>query len=297
MKEFFGINLTADPKNGVCDGFIQASRTISEELEERMTKASEDAIGIAEDQAFPALHIPLALRVLSVLSGFGVLVMLALIVNKVIAAYGSTDTEIGPAEIYAAAKWFVFGAIILLVLWIVLRVVIHVKKKRIKDPARQEESMDLIDELDSLAKNELGVPSDAKKIDTLYYSYVGDNGENRIAKYAFVKYFTYNNSYFIENGRLCIADNTTRYEIPLSALRSLRIVPENGKMSSWTKDEKPNADKYKDSVTKKTDALGRVTLKSVCILTLEIEGEEYCIRTPAYEAPVIEKLTGLTAEA
>ena len=295
MKEFFGTK-ASDKKTlayVMHDGAELASKTISEELEAKLKKASDEAMELAQDQAIPVLSVPLGLRVLCGLLGFGTLVAICLAVNKVISAYGATDTAVGLKEIFNAGQWYVIAAAALFIGWIAAKIAVHFKKKEIKDPARQEKSNDRIEALNNEALKELGVPFDAASIDTLHYQYSDSSGENIVKKDLFTKYWNISNKFFVENGDLCIADNTARYDIPLDSMKSLKLVPESGNISSWQKKDDPESEPYRDHVSAKADSLGRIGLKKMCLLTFESNGEEYVIRFPGYEAKTVARLTGL----
>ena len=68
-------------------------------------------------------------------------------------------------------------------------------------------------------------------------------------------------------------------------------------MSVWTKPDAPSSERYSGIVAAKPDSLGRIKLLSCLIMEFTLNGEEFSLRFPAYEAPVIEQLTGVSTSS
>ena len=293
MKEFFGIDLTYDKRNIIEDGADYAAKTISKQLEKQLADASEEAISATVDQSYPMSKVPFILRVASWLCGIGMITMLTLGMKSAATAYGDSETAITVSQLLSAAKWHILGAVVLFIAWIITLVCIAKKRKEIKSPDRIERTDRKIEELNKLAEEELSVPADALNIDVLSYMYTSNNGENKIKNSIFYKYLNTRHRIFTDDDKLCIVGNASRYEIPLDSIKKLRTVSDTGLLSIWTKPEPPTAAPYAGVVAKKADGLGRIKLYSCCVMEFVLDQEEFSMRFPAYEAPVLEQLTGL----
>lgn len=98
---------------------------------------------------------------------------------------------------------------------------------------------------------------------------------------------------FTENGCFCISDGAVRFDIPLGDIQGIDIISQRFYMDGWAKEQDINDDIFKDFVYERTDNLGRIWLRSICVMRFKLQGEEFNFRFPTYELKTIESLTGL----
>ena len=97
-----------------------------------------------------------------------------------------------------------------------------------------------------------------------------------------------------QDGDLCFSSEYSVYAFPKSAFKELRYVEQEFTTpeGSWNKPTPPNAEEYVNSGL--TLMRGYIAHSGYISMTLELEGEAYELRAPAYEAMAFAKLTGLT---
>ncbi len=154
----------------------------------------------------------------------------------------------------------------------------YIRNKRIeKDPEVKE----LVNRNDTITKNalyELGIPSDAKKIDVLInLTKTTKNNEEKDANN-----FVYNIEVylFLEKNNLCLA---TTHEVMSFPKDSFIDIIKNNKtrfLMNWNKDDAYNSEHYKEFV-KKTN-YGLKIKNSYCV-RFNYNNEELCFLIPDYD--------------
>lgn len=141
---------------------------------------------------------------------------------------------------------------------------------------------------------ELQVPEDAKKVDVVQLTYRWKNGTVKISTTGSetTPYTNVSLRVFRREDVLCLADLENRYELPISAMRRLKMVKKPLVIQGWNKEEKLNDPFYKPYKLT-MDSYERVHTKSYGLLELNHDGVDWALWLPPYELNYISALTGL----
>ncbi len=152
-----------------------------------------------------------------------------------------------------------------------------------------------MDELVASIYRDFGVPEGAPEVEILSFSYKMKDGEMKVTSRAtaMTPYINYNHRMFINDNNLVVADRESKYEIPLSMIRALKIEKTRVSVPMWYKDEDIDSEKYKEY--KLTENDGLVYMKYRLKLEFYANGEEWVMFLPYYEKATVEMLTRMTA--
>lgn len=287
MKPFLGIDLTTNKKNETPNG--------AEFLVAEPSAALADALEHTTDKTAQTINragLPKALWITQLACGaVGAVIALGIIKSLV----GEDAVTISQA--YGNAPWlFWFSGACLLACGILTLM----GRKKSKDVLETEEFDRAVANLEaacSAVGEELGIPSDADMIDLLSFCYKDKDGEVKVVEKTMqiAQYNTAIFSAFTDADTLYLANMEGKYAFPLSSLVSLRIVKKHITMDEWNKDECYDEGIYKPYKLVE-DNYDRIHCKSCGILEIDRAGEVWGIYVPPYEVPVLERLTGLTAQ-
>ncbi|MCR5809119.1 MAG: hypothetical protein K6G56_06105 [Clostridiales bacterium] len=283
MKELYGIDVTTVKNNDDFDSVSYETKKISEEKREEIDSAVIDAYA-ADEKA----ELPLALRIARWICAALVLVTVAGIIRNI--------GDLSLSQMFKNAPWLFVSALITGLAWIVLTVLAQRKKKEFESSGELEKVSEDVNGVMEESRRMLSIPDGAVNIDAFTYKYKSKEGENKIIETLMGHYMTVSNYVFVENGCFCIADAYSRFDIRFSDLKSIDIVNKRMYMSEWIKEEPFTDEAYKDFVYPKEDNLGRIWLRSYCVLRFTLQGDEFAFRFPTYELATIQSLTGLRAE-
>lgn len=281
MKPFYGIDRTTLKKNTFHEGDCFIAATVSDMTRQSYVRALQSAAKELE-----ATKLNPVLRGLKTVCSWITLIVFI----GTIRALGNVTI----AEAFENAPfifWLMGGCGIV---WLVLTILTNRKAKAVM--AGEDFSMStrrLESEIDRVFR-ELQVPEDAKEVDVVQLTYRWKNGTVKISTTGSetTPYTNVSLRVFRREDVLCLADLENRYELPISAMRRLKMVKKPLVIQGWNKEEKLNDPFYKPYKLT-TDNYERVHTKSYGLLELNHDGVDWAVWLPPYELNYISALTGL----
>ena len=281
MKPFYGIDRTTLKKNIFHEGDCFIAATVSD-----MTRQSYERALQSAAKELEATKLNPVLRglktVCSWITLFGFLSTIRALRNVTI------------AEAFENAPfifWLMGGCGMV---WLVLTYLTNRKAKAVM--AGEDFNMStrrLESEIDRVFR-ELQVPEDAKEVDVVQLTYRWKNGTVKISTTGSetTPYTNVSLRVFRREDVLCLADLENRYELPIAAMRRLKMVKKPLVIQGWNKEEKLNDPFYKPYKLT-MDNYERVHTKSYGLLELNHDGVDWALWLPPYELNYISALTGL----
>ena len=98
------------------------------------------------------------------------------------------------------------------------------------------------------------------------------NGVNKIPEQMYGHFLQMGVYVFGENGCFCISDGMFRFDIPLREITEIDVINKKFFMHGWEKDLDISNEFYRDFVYERTDNMGRIWLKSVCVMHFKLQG-------------------------
>ena len=281
MKPFYGIDRTTLKKNIFHEGDCFIAATVSDMTRQSYERALQSAAKELEATKLNPLLRGLK-TVCSWITLFGFLSTIRALRNVTI------------AEAFENAPfifWLMGGCGIV---WLVLTILTNRKAKNVM--AGEDFNMStrrLEGEIDRVFR-ELQVPDDAKEVDVVQLTYRWKNGTVKISTTGSetTPYTNVSLRVFRREDVLCLADLENRYELPISAMRRLKMVKKPLVIQGWNKEEKLNDPFYKPYKLT-MDNYERVHTKSYGLLELSHDGVDWALWLPPYELNYISALTGL----
>lgn len=281
MKPFYGIDRTTLKKNTFHEGDCFIAATVSDMTRQSYERALQSA---AKELEATKLN-PLLRGLKTVCSWITLIVFLSTI---------RALRNVTIAEAFENAPfifWLMGGCGMV---WLVLTILTNRKAKTVM--AGEDFNMStrrLEGEIDRVFR-ELQVPEDAKQVDVVQLTYRWKNGTVKISTTGSetTPYTNVSLRVFRREDVLCLADLENRYELPISAMRRLKMVKKPLVIQGWNKEEKLNDPFYKPYKLT-MDNYERVHTKSYGLLELNHDGVDWALWLPPYELNYISALTGL----
>lgn len=281
MKPFYGIDRTTLKKNTFHEGDCFIAATVSDMTRQSYERALQSA---AKELESTKLN-PLLRGLKTVCSWITLIVFLSTI---------RALRNVTIAEAFENAPfifWLMGGCGMV---WLVLTILTNRKAKTVM--AGEDFNMStrrLEGEIDRVFR-ELQVPEDAKQVDVVQLTYRWKNGTVKISTTGSetTPYTNVSLRVFRREDVLCLADLENRYELPISAMRRLKMVKKPLVIQGWNKEEKLNDPFYKPYKLT-MDNYERVHTKSYGLLELNHDGVDWALWLPPYELNYISALTGL----
>lgn len=281
MKPFYGIDRTTLKKNTFHEGDCFIAATVSDMTRQSYERALQSA---AKELEATKLN-PLLRGLKTVCSWITLIVFLSTI---------RALRNVTIAEAFENAPfifWLMGGCGMV---WLVLTILTNRKAKTVM--AGEDFNMStrqLEGEIDRVFR-ELQVPEDAKEVDVVQLTYRWKNGTVKISTTGSetTPYTNVSLRVFRREDVLCLADLENRYELPISAMRRLKLVKKPLVIQGWNKEEKLNDPFYKPYKLT-MDNYERVHTKSYGLLELSHDGVDWALWLPPYELNYISALTGL----
>lgn len=281
MKPFYGIDRTTLKKNTFHEGDCFIAATVSDMTRQSYVRALQSA---AKELEATKLN-PILRGLKTVCSWITLFVFLSTI---------RALRNVTIAEAFENAPfifWLMGGCGIV---WLVLTYLTNRKAKNVM--AGEDFSMStrrLESEIDRVFR-ELQVPEDAKEVDVVQLTYRWKNGTVKISTTGSetTPYTNVSLRVFRREDVLCLADLENRYELPISAMRRLKMVKKPLVIQGWNKEERLNDPFYKPYKLT-MDNYERVHTKSYGLLELNHDGVDWALWLPPYELNYISALTGL----
>ena len=281
MKPFYGIDRTTLKKNTFHEGDCFIAATVSDMTRQSYVRALQSAAKELE-----ATKLNPVLRGLKTVCSW---ITLIVFIGTIRALRNVTIAE--AFENAPFIFWLMGGCG---VVWLVLTILTNRKAKNVM--AGEDFNMStrrLEGEIDRVYR-ELQVPEDAKEVDVVQLTYRWKNGTVKISTTGSetTPYTNVSLRVFRREDVLCLADLENRYELPISAMRRLKMVKKPLVIQGWNKEEKLNDPFYKPYKLT-MDNYERVHTKSYGLLELNHDGVDWALWLPPYELNYISALTGL----
>lgn len=281
MKPFYGIDRTTLKKNTFHEGDCFIAATVSDMTRQSYVRALQSAAKELE-----ATKLNPLLRGLKTVCSWTTLIVFLSTIRAL--------RNVTIAEAFENAPfifWLMGGCGMV---WLVLTILTNRKAKTVM--AGEDFNMStrrLEGEIDRVFR-ELQVPEDAKEVDVVQLTYRWKNGTVKISTTGSetTPYTNVSLRVFRREDVLCLADLENRYELPISAMRRLKMVKKPLVIQGWNKEEKLNDPFYKPYKLT-MDNYERVHTKSYGLLELNHDGVDWALWLPPYELNYISALTGL----
>ena len=281
MKPFYGIDRTTLKKNTFHEGDCFIAATVSDMTRQSYVRALQNAAKELE-----ATKLNPILRGLKTVCSW---ITLIVFIGTIRALRNVTIAE--AFENAPGIFWIMGGCG---VVWLVLTILTNRKAKAVMAGEDFSQSTRRLEsEIDRVFR-ELQVPEDAKEVDVVQLTYRWKNGTVKISTTGSetTPYTNVSLRVFRREDVLCLADLENRYELPISAMRRLKMVKKPLVIQGWNKEEKLNDPFYKPYKLT-MDNYERVHTKSYGLLELNHDGVDWALWLPPYELNYISALTGL----
>lgn len=281
MKPFYGIDRTTLKKNTFHEGDCFIAATVSD-----MTRQSYERALQSAAKELEATKLNPVLRGLKTVCSWITLIVFLSTIRAL--------RNVTIAEAFENAPfifWLMGGCG---VVWLVLTILTNRKAKNVMEGEGFGQSTRRLEgEIDRVFR-ELQVPEDAKQVDVVQLTYRWKNGTVKISTTGSetTPYTNVSLRVFRREDVLCLADLENRYELPISAMRRLKMVKKPLVIQGWNKEEKLNDPFYKPYKLT-MDNYERVHTKSYGLLELSHDGVDWALWLPPYELNYISALTGL----
>ena len=287
MKPFLGVDITYDKTNSNTNGDCFITATPSDLLSSTLDATTDDAMAVVDKIK---KLLPLPLRILKSGSGMAALMIFASLVTSLI-----KKDSVSLAQAYQNAGEVFWICGICTILWLLLTLIERKKFQKFQETGKPDQVMSQLNRVAEAIFFELGVPEHAAQMDIFNLVYKIKDGKPvpKSPGSEIPPFVNFEMRVFIQGDYLCLANTAHKYSIPLSSLTRICTVNKRITVPEWNKDIPHHAGVYKPYKITEND--GIYSLKPYHILEFTYEGEVWGIYFPAYELPVMESITGLTA--
>lgn len=280
MKELFGIDVTTVKKNDQLDCVSYETKKIGAELDAKLDVHIENAQELEDKAALPAwLGI---IRWICAVGGGCLIIAILRNIGKLTLK-----------QMFNNAPWVFIICGTMALAWLGITAYYYVNKRNVESSGEIEETVKEAETINAELRRELGIPENADRIDALLYAYKRKDDEIKIVERMTGHFIRCDAYVFVENGCFCISDGAVRFDIPLGDIHGIDIINKRFYMNEWAKEQSFGDEIYRDFVYERADNLGRVWLRSICVMRFRLQGEEFNFRFPTYELETIESLTGI----
>lgn len=279
MKNIFGVNTTDKSNIVYIDGKCFITRSVSPSLLEHLSRASENNEKLEKKAGLPA-----ALNLVKSLS----------FILAIIFTIGILKADVPFDQAFENAPVILIGAPVLFLVSVILKIYEYFRIKKVGESQELTDHMNNLDELFSLAKNELGIPDNTVDIDVLFSRYIIKNNTIKSKPFGLCSHRNEQYMMYVEKNTLYIANMYDVMEIPLSSLGDATLsdkLRDRASFSQWNKSEAYNSEKYKKY---------KITLNNqgsyFCgFYTVEIHDTkgDFCLLIPSYDFEAFSTLTGV----
>jgi hypothetical protein len=281
-KKLFCINLS-DEKNTSSDDQILVARRISDVHKERLMKRFEKNSQIINDGS-PRKPIVIGLFVFMTLF----IVTFTLFISML----GENESF---SEAYKKAPYLPYISLLSLLTTTLFWKHIARNTKNIVESDNFKECESQLEVLFDISDKELNNPEESIMIEVFCCQYKVVDGTPKAIKPKGYGYLYENvpKKMYIRESNLYIADIEQVVEIPLHSIKQIEEINKKVKIPSWLwKKEVPfNKPPYKKYKIKHRN--NELTMKSYCIVHIEVDNQSYMIMIPPYDIDSFANLTGV----
>ena len=281
MKNVFGILYDSKHKDKAAtyDGACFIEKEIQSDGQEAI-----DEIQAQQNMHEKKMSLPLPLSIVRLLAGFVAMIMVV----------GILRADVSVSEAFKNAPWAFYSAAISGVIFGILQAYEYFKKKKHTKSEEFQEFVNDSEEAVQLAKQQLGIPSNAPMIDVFVYVYKLKNGKDfpvsGMSKYQTVECYLFQNE-----RKIFLADIAMVMGFNKSDFYKIEKITKKATSLGWNKDSAINSEKYKKYKLTQNQ-YGTVFFKYYYSLQIAHEGYVYEILIPPYEVAIFSKLLNLTYE-
>lgn len=230
MKNIYGIDITENKENTVVDGAQYITRTVSPAQRQRIEEAQKSKFEMQKHVMSGPVTI---LNGIALIAGIGFFVRLRSLLD-----------DLSFLQAIRQSPMIFLGLVVSFLLVVGIPILTVYRSKKFQ----KSEEFDSLETQEKLMVNashaELGVPSDAQKIDVFYRFYKMKNDELKNAT-AFYQYDNGEVEIFVRDACFCLASLEQLVSIPLSEIRGITKINKRVTMANWNKDENFDSKKYK----------------------------------------------------
>lgn len=278
MKYVFGINVTDDANNERLDGEALIEKEADSEQISLLTELAELEQTINSYAPKPDRRKP-----------FGKLCGLWAVVTAacVILALVNGSVKINDPTI-------VFGIVLAAVLGGIFVYNVLIKKPAEAPKVPEEDTTrykKMTAEAEENAKKQFGIPDNAAEMDVLSFMYTEKDGKFKVFSRLGVSIYLNNpKKVFVKDGKLCFADLTTLFSIPMDTMGDMRMVDKTINLPWWNKENPYNSAKFA-SFRIRPNNLGTLSVKTYYEIPFTSDAnEDFILCIPPYEAETFEKI-------
>lgn len=229
---FFGIDTTYGADNLGIDGLVFRTKSIPEEYEKELEELFK-----LKNSFEDKILLPVFFKVLQI-------IMLAVCLIFLCCSFEALVGGVSLKVQYSNAPELFWIVGMCFLVWFVLLVSPKMLLKREENKAELDainaKSRKLYDDISKY----LEIPDQHLDIYILGELYKIKDGKLHHVKSAYYDYITFNMSVYVKDDKLCLADNSTVYEIPLASFVKAKYVKNRVDFSAWTSNEKFDPDWY-----------------------------------------------------
>lgn len=209
----------------------------------------------------------------------------------------SGEDSVTLSQAYQNASWLFWLGGGCIAVWGLLKLISIRKAKNIFESDESSRVISNLNVTSDAIIADLNVPKDSEKIDILSFFYKVKDDKIKVCEKGLQIASHMNPIFhaFCDSKHLYLANLEGKYAFPLTDIKGIRSVKKTILLLSWNKDIPYNHENYKKYKLSE-DNYGCIHCKGYHILELEHDGETWGVYFPCYELPVIEQLTGLTAD-
>ena len=153
-----------------------------------------------------------------------------------------------------------------------------------KEDETEEDEDPVMQELTRLAKEELQIPEDAVEIDVLFCTYQEKRGEWKPS--LLMGYFPLSVWCYADEENLYLATDCVVYALPHTAFVRQQTVAEKITVAFWNKSVPCDEPPY-DAYGMRENSMGSIRMKDYCSMQWRVEGEDYELMIPSYDAATL----------
>lgn len=199
-------------------------------------------------------------------------------------------------DAFNAGMWMFIVLPLAILIWAFTKIYKKYLTNKIRSSAEVNNLQGEAEKIIRDAKEILGIPETAYRVDTLHYFYEEKGGEIRRKAIGGSQYFNVEMYLYKDEENFYLADLSRVFKIPLKSISGLTPVNKVVSIDLWNKDEAINSQKY--SMYKlKTNSTGAIFVRQTLVLSFKIGEEGYEIFFPSYERESLEKVLEIKVSA
>ena len=279
-KILFSVNITEDKNNEIGDEELLVIKKVEVTQEAQIEKTLEETTDVVDKAT-----LPLYLTIIK----FITLLLWVIVLGSTLKTLGDDLTF---AQMYHNAPGLILSAPVAFVIWLSIFIYEKLHTKKVENSEEYQTASEHVDELIRNSFAELGVPSDALKMDILGCRYKIKNDELKMATTGMTKFVNMEKNVYIDDQTLYIADIEHVIAVPLDSIKSIEQIDKKVPIPLWNKeDDLPNKGKYKQ-YKMTINQYGMIYVKPYYVVHITVDQQDYELNLPVYEYEAFTNLIG-----